>query len=431
MQPPAVIAAQSRKIVFVNRFFFPDHSATSQILSDLAFHLADNGFDVAVITSRQRYGQSKARLPAREVVRGVHIHRVWTSSFGRAQLLGRTIDYLSFYIATAAALASVLRKEDVVVAKTDPPLVSIVAAAAAGIRGAYLINWLQDIFPEVAAALAIPGMDGRMAAALRRLRNWSLRRAAVNITLGNRMASYIGSQGIPQSAVGVIHNWADGTLIRPLAKEANQLRLEWQLTEKFVVAYSGNMGRAHEFGTILDAVELLKHRPEIVFVFIGDGQQRTRIADEVRHRQLTNVMFKPYQPAESLGTSLSVADLHLVSLKSTLEGLIVPSKFYGIAAAGRPSLFVGDVRGEIAALIREHNCGMAIAEGDPEGLARAIEALAGDAVLCAQMGRSARIAFENRWEKKIAVAAWRSTLTRLLRQTNPGLLDDSAKKTTK
>lgn len=418
MQPAPAIAAPSRKIVFVNRFFFPDHSATSQLLSDLAFHLADNGFDVHVVTSRQRYGQSKARLPAREVVRGVHVHRVWTSSFGRAQLLGRAIDYVSFYIAAAAALASSLKKADVVIAKTDPPLVSIVAAAAAGIRGAYLINWLQDIFPEVAAALAIPGMDGRTAAALRKLRNWSLRRAEVNIALGDRMATYIGSQGIPQGALAVIHNWADGKVIRPLAQESNQLRLEWQLADKFVVAYSGNMGRAHEFGTILGAAQLLKHQPRIAFVFIGDGQQRTRIAQETRYRKLTNVMFKPYQSAESLGSSLGAADLHLVSLKGALEGLIVPSKFYGVAAAGRPCLFVGDVRGEIAALIREHNCGMAIAEGDAEGLARAIEALAQDAVLCAQLGRNARIAFERRWDKKIAVAAWQSTLTRLLQQTN-------------
>src|SRR2546422_9192524 len=98
------ITAAGSQIVFVNRFFFPDHSATSQLLSDLAFHLAARGFDVRVITSRQRYDESKARLPARELVRGVQVQRVWTSTFGRTRLVGRAIDYVSFYVATAITL---------------------------------------------------------------------------------------------------------------------------------------------------------------------------------------------------------------------------------------------------------------------------------------------------------------------------------------
>src|SRR5437879_3062198 len=100
MAQPAAITARSRKIVFVNRFFFPDHSATSQLLTDLAFHLADQGLKIHVITSRQRYGESQAGLSARELVGGVHVHRVWTSTFGRGKLLGRAMDYISFYVAT-------------------------------------------------------------------------------------------------------------------------------------------------------------------------------------------------------------------------------------------------------------------------------------------------------------------------------------------
>jgi hypothetical protein len=155
------------------------------------------------------------------------------------------------------------------------------------------------------------------------------------------MANYLSSQGIPQSQITVIHNWADGQAIQPLAAENNPLRTEWQLQDKFVVGYSGNLGRAHEFTTILEAATQLIEDPQIVFLFIGSGPQKLWLEAEVNKRHLTNVLFKPYQPRECLGDSLTVPDVHLISLRPSLEGLMVPSKFYGIAAAGRPVLYLG------------------------------------------------------------------------------------------
>ena len=124
------------KVVFLNRFFFPDHAATSQLLSDLAFDLADSGYEVHVITSRQRYDDASARLPAESEVKGVRIRRVWTSRFGRGHLSGRAMDYLTFYLTTAWGLWRLIRRGDVVVAKTDPPLISVVAGWVAGYGGA-------------------------------------------------------------------------------------------------------------------------------------------------------------------------------------------------------------------------------------------------------------------------------------------------------
>jgi len=138
---------------------------------------------------------------------------------------------------------------------------------------------------------------------------------------------------------------------------ANALRREWGLDGRFVVGYSGNLGRAHEFATFFGAAERLCGRQDVVFLFIAAGAQREQVDEEVGRRGLGNVLFKPYQPWERLHESLSAADVHLVSLNAALEGLIVPSKFYGIAAAGRPTLFVGNTDGEIARLLREGDCG--------------------------------------------------------------------------
>lgn len=165
------------RIIFVNRYFFPDHSATSQILSDLAFALAASGRAIAVITSQQRYDDPHARMPRRETERGVDIYRVSTTRFGRAGLAGRSIDYLSFYREAFAALRRLAQPGDIVVAKTDPPLLSIVAMLAARQRRAHLVNWLRDLYPEVAAALGVPLLKGPLGSVLAQLRDWSLRAA--------------------------------------------------------------------------------------------------------------------------------------------------------------------------------------------------------------------------------------------------------------
>lgn len=398
------------KVLFVNRFFYPDHSATSQILSDLAFDLAREGVDVGVITSRLRYDDASAELPSFEMVHGVSVHRVWSSRFGRAQLLGRAFDYGTFYFGAGAALWRLANKNTVVVAKTDPPLISLMATPVAKLRGAKLVNWLQDLFPEVAGALGMRAVQGPVLRVLRQARNAALRRADINVVLGDRMLALVQRQGVARERTRVIHNWADGVAIRPVPTHQNLLRSTWGLANKFVVGYSGNLGRAHEFDTILGAAEALKNNGDIVFLFIGAGAQRGSVEQEATRRGLSNVVFKPYQPRENLSESLGVADVHLVTLNPSLEGLIVPSKFYGIAAAGRPTLFVGDVTGEIPAILASSGSGYSVATGDVDALRSFIEKLAGDAALCSAMRTQARTLFEARFDRKLAVQAWKEVL---------------------
>jgi len=398
------------KIVLLNRYFYPDHSATSQLLTDLAFHMAKRGSSVYVVTSRQGYDDPDSVLVSNDSVQGVRIIRVWTTRWGRHNLLGRTSDYLTFYLSAAWSLFALLHSGDVVVAKTDPPLISVVAAIMAKTRGARLINWTQDLFPEVAEALGIGG-SGLLTGVLRWIRNWSLRAAHTNVAIGDCMAKKVAEEGIREDAIRVIHNWSDGIAIQPVGRQKNDLRREWGFQSKFVVGYSGNMGRAHEFDTILNAAETLRGHPEIVFLFIGAGPQRDRIKDEVQRRALENILFKPYQPRERLALSLSVPDVHLISLQPSLEGLIIPSKFYGIAAAGRPTLYVGDSEGEIPSILSQENCGCTISIGDSRGLADCILKMSQDDELVRQLGKCARAAFDRQYDKSRALRAWEQLLT--------------------
>ncbi len=401
------------QIVFVNRYFHPDQSATSRMLSDLAFHLAEHGWKVAIIASRQRYDQPAANLPALEEVHGVTVHRVYTSRFGRHFLPGRALDYLTFYLAAAWRLRNLLRPGDLTVVKTDPPLFAVVAAPIVRRRGALLLNWLQDLFPEVAAKLGIPLLKGSAGRLLERLRNLTLRHAAVNVVPGEGMRRYLIAQGVDDARISVIHNWSDSRCIRPLPPESNPLRSAWGLDGCFVVGYSGNLGRAHEFDTLLDAATRLRHRTDIRFFIIGGGAHIPALKAAVAHRDLKNFRFEPHQPAERLCETLSAADVHLVVLRPEMEGLVVPSKLYGIAAAGRPTLFIGAADGEIAAILAREEIGLHCNVGDGALLEEQILGLQADPATRAAMGGKARRIFEARFSDRRAFEHWETLLRRI------------------
>lgn len=401
------------RVIFVNRYFYPDLSATSQILTDLAFHLAKKGMEVMVVTGRQRYTDASASLPPREKVEGVEVVRVATTGFGRTRLLGRAIDYLSFYASAFWQLVKLLRKRDIIVAKTDPPLMSVVAALAGRLRGARQINWLQDLFPEVAVVLEPEFLNATVARVAQTARDWSLRAAELNVVLGDLMYDRVRALGVPSERVVVIPNWADDGAITPVDHEHNPLRAEWGLEGKFVMAYSGNLGRAHEFRTFLETACLLKDRADIVLLLIGGGAQLRNVRNFAAGYGLKNVMERPFQPRERVRFSLGAADLHLISLRPELEGLIVPSKFYGIAAAQRAIAFVGDANGEIGTLVRRYDCGRCFSVGDEQRLADFVIHLAENREECERMGKNARLALETEWSQAKAFEQWRNALLRL------------------
>jgi colanic acid biosynthesis glycosyl transferase WcaI len=400
-----------RRFIFINRYFYPDQSASSQILSDLAFHLAERGHEIHVVTSQQRYGDAAAGLPRREQIKGVEVYRSASTRFGRSSLLGRGVDYASFYVSALREMGGVARPGDVLIAKTDPPLISIIAMRAARKRGAHLLNWLQDLYPEVGAELGVPLLKGPIGAQVMRLRDASLRAAKRNVVVGELMAHKVIARGIAPDRVRVIPNWADDETLKPIVNSNNSLRAEWQLQNKFVVGYSGNLGRAHEFETLLAAAEVLRGHPTLTFIFIGAGARAAEVMAQVKTRGLESMFrFFPYQDRSLLPYSLGVPDVHWISLRPELEGLIVPSKFYGIAAAGRGIIAVTAKDGELARLVEEHQCGVVIEPGNGPGLAEALAALANNREWAVSMGGRARAMIDAKFSKQQAFAQWRSLL---------------------
>ena len=342
-----------RKIIFVNRYFYPDISATSQMLTGIAFGLAETNNEIHIVTNRYSYDQPTREFPSYEIIKNIHVHRVWTSRFGRGNLIGRLFDYLSFYVFSFFKLLMLAKKNDVVVAKTDPPLISIVCWFVCILKRASLINWLQDIFPEVAKELGvkIPNVIYNF---LIKVRNKTLFFAKMNVVIGQLMKNKVNQIGVAEDNITVIENWADPEVVYPVEHENNSLRKEWGLDGKFVVGYSGNLGRSHDFSGIIEAAELLKENRDIVFLFVGEGVQKQELKNTAKQKEL-NILFKAYQSTDKLAESISVPDIHIVTLKPELEGLIVPSKIYGILHSGRKCIFIGDENGEIAKYILNDN----------------------------------------------------------------------------
>lgn len=394
------------RVILANRYFHPDESATSRMVSSLAFGLAERGFEVEILTGRYAHDNPTDALPSCETMHGVTVRRLATTHFGRSRLTGRAADYASFHASAGLWCLLHVRRGDVVIACTDPPLLSVSLAVAIAARGGLLVNWLHDLFPEVAIELGLIPRGSLLARLALVMRDASLRRAIRNVVPTRAMAQGLRQRGIAGQDIILLPYWSEESEIQPIDPADNALRREWGLGDRFVVGYCGNFGRAHEFTTLLDAADALRDDPGIRFLLVGGGFGRRLVEDEIKRRGLTNIILQPLQPRARLAESLSAADVHIVSLLPALEPYVVPSKLYGIMAAGRPALFIGSAEGEVATTLQRHGFGETIAIGEGGALAERIVSIQRDAAGRATMNRNARAAFEAEHLRSRAITDW-------------------------
>jgi glycosyltransferase involved in cell wall biosynthesis len=219
-----------------------------------------------------------------------------------------------------------------------------------------------------------------------------------------RVVAKLGEES--DARIDVIHNWADGEKSSPAEAATNPFSSEHGLDGHFVVLFSGNLGRVNEFSTVLESARRLRGQSDIVFLFIGEGACLKAIKDYSAEHHLSNIRTLPYQPRESVPLVLAAGQALLVTLAEGLAGLSVPSKSYAIMAAGRPLLFVGDLKSDIARIVSDNRCGAVVASGDSDGLARLIKRWAADACEVDRLGRAARSLFEESFDRRRAVTAY-------------------------
>lgn len=389
------------RVIFVNRVYWPSTAATAQLLADLAGGLAARGWPVQVIAAGTGPDQHN----------GVTIHRTGGDE-AHTGLFSQARNYVRFRRGARRQLAALIRTDDLVVLMTDPPMLGAACARLAAARGAHVLHWIQDIYPEI-----IPAHLGALAALpllpLRWQRDRAWRAARCCVTLGTDMAATVAGRGVPSDRVAIVPNWAPRELDAvPSSDAVAARRAVWGLTDKFIVAYSGNLGRVHEFAAVLEAADRLRARADVVFLFIGRGPRFDAVRAAAQARGLANIRFQPPEPRENLAAALAAADAHLVTLKPAFARLVHPSKLAGVLAAGRPVLFVGPPDGEIARLLARARCGAAFAPADGAGLAVTVTAWSADAAMRTQLGRAARAAHEQDFTFGSALARWEEILRR-------------------
>jgi colanic acid biosynthesis glycosyl transferase WcaI len=400
------------RLIILNQFFYPDHSATSQLMTDLAESLVERGLEVTALSSRGRYTGGE-RLPRRGEYRGVRIERAWATNFGKRSIAGRLSDYLSFYLGASWKLLR-LPRHDIVMALTTPPLIGLVALMIGRVRGMRVVALVQDIYPDIAVALGRLPARNPITKLLDLMNRFLLRKSDRIIVLSDCMRERIAAKLNPGAAsrIDVIHNWADGEKIKPLAREENPFADKHKLAGLFVILFSGNIGHVNEFSTVLEAARRLRERSDLVFLFIGEGAKSDEIRKFCEQHKLENVRFLPYQQRELLPYSLAAGHVSLVTLKEGLAGLSMPSKTYGIMAAGRAILFIGDCRSDIARIVEQSGCGAVVAAGDSHRLAEIISAWSYEKAKLADFGCRARSFFEGRFDRRNAVDAYMETFTK-------------------
>jgi len=402
------------RIAFFNRSYHPDVAATGQLLTDLAEDLARAGHDVWVVAGPPLSTAGDARRSSalwpwrREMRRGVRILRAPGTAFRPARFAGRVANYVSYFLSSCLA-ALALPRVDVVVALTDPPIIGLAALAAVRRSRAAFVFFCQDVFPEVARLIGAAPRR-RVERWLERITRHLARRADRVVAVGETMRErLIAHRGVDAAKVGVIHNWADCAAIAPGEKE-NPWSIAQGLADRFVVMHSGNVGLSQDLDVLLDAAARLAGAPDVVVVIVGDGVRRAALETRARALGLDNVRFLPFQPRERLTESFAAADVFVISLKAGLAGYIVPSKLYGILAAGRPYVAAVDAASEVATITRAQGSGLLVEPGDAADLARRLLALRDDPGLARQLGRNGRRAALC-FDRPVQVQAWEGLLS--------------------
>jgi colanic acid biosynthesis glycosyl transferase WcaI len=393
------------RILFINQYYWPDHASTAQHLTDLAESLSAQGYECHVLASQSRYKPGDPKCPAYEVHEGVHIHRVPATSLGRRGTWARMTDYLSFY-AGALVKTILLPRFDAVVTLTTPPVIGLIGTFLKRCKKTRHVYWSMDLHPDASLALGRMSAGSLLGRSMSWLSGFVYRHADQVVVLGPYMADRIALKGVPSERIATIPVWSQRDEIYPTPRAANPMRKALGLDGAFVAMYSGNLGLAHSFDEFIEAARRLRDRRDIIFLFVGGGPRLEEVKAARDREGLENIRLLDYVPRAHLQASLSLADVHLISMRPEMTGIVVPGKLYGAMAAGRPAVFVGPEHCEPADTIRDAGCGIATTPGDVDGLVSALLNLASNPSLGRRMGERGRTAFLTTHERKLCCNHW-------------------------
>lgn len=391
-------AGDRLRVLVLNRSYYPDVEATGQLLTELCTDLARD-HDVHVIAGLPNFvGVGGKGLIRHDQHEGVEVTRVRNVRFSKKSLLGRGIGLVS-YLALAFWAGLRAKKADVILVETDPPFLGFIGVLLSRWHQCPFVYYLQDLYPEVGLALGKmkPGLITKI---LHWTTQYAMNGADRIIVLGEDMRAKVLHRGIEADKIAVVPNWADTDLIRPRPRPPITSNLDAE--DPLIVMYSGNVGLSQNLDHLLEAARDLRDSP-VKFVIIGEGAAKSGLMAKAGEWNLTNVSFHSYRAKDELCESLTSADVHFVPLRRGLAGSIVPSKLYGILAAGVPFIAAVETSSEVAKVAKSTGAGIVVSPDCSGELTEALGWCLMNRNLLAGMGEQGRVAAVSRFSRPICV----------------------------
>ncbi|MGB0383278.1 MAG: glycosyltransferase family 4 protein, partial [Ardenticatenaceae bacterium] len=367
---------KNKKLALICQHFYPEMISTGIFMTQMATGLSRQGWAIRVYAGQPVYrdaSQNGEAMPEREIYEGVEIIRVPAWGNARGSLLERALNAFTYLLMTAWLLFRDRKELRGVINSTNPPFLGLALCLVNLVAKLPFVTIVHDVYPDAAICLGVLKKRSLVTRVWEQITRWILNSSEGLIVIGRDMAQLVRQKlKQPESAkVTIIPNWADAERVYPVARQENEFRREQALDGRFVVQYSGRMGRTHNLEPLLEAAKGLQNEP-VLFQFIGEGAKRAKLEAMSQEMGLQNVQFLPYQPFGKLAHVLSAGNLAVVCLESACTGVSVPSKTYGIMAAGRPILAFLEPESEIGQVIEETECGFVLPNPTGEEVATLI-----------------------------------------------------------
>lgn len=388
-------------LLIITQFYPPDYAATGQLIHDLVYFLSQKDIQVNVFTSQPGYAYKQKQAPVLETGYNIKVKRSRSTQLWSQRIRGKTLNGVIFTVRAILYLIKNAHQNNAVLLTTAPPFLSVIG---------YIVNFLfktpytcliYDLYPDAAIELDVIKHDSLIAKIWHKLNLLIWQKSENIVVLSETMKQrVIAKHPTLASKISTIHNWADAEWIKPLPKQENWFACQHGLNQKFTVLYSGNLGRCHDLDTIIGAIKLLKQQP-IQFVFIGAGAKHNLCRQTVTESNLTNCIFLPYQDRVHLPYSLTACDLALVSIAPGLEGVVAPSKVYGIMAGGKAIAAICEPNSYLRQLIMDAQCGESFNNNSCQELADFILTLAAHPEISEKMGKAGRLYMKQNFTPQI------------------------------
>lgn len=394
------------RIWVISELYYPEETSTGHFLTGIAEGLAQK-YSVNVLCGQPTYSKRGIRAPVREVQNGVNIHRFWATTLNKDIFPFRLLNLITISISSFFIALRWVHKGDNILVVTNPPLLPFLIAVVAKFRKAGCNLLIHDIYPEVLVVTGVVRAGTILERFLSVSVRWLYRNVQQIIVLGRDVQSLVRNKLCSNDlATVVIPNWGDVEHIAPGDRANNRILIKQELESKFVIQYSGNMGRTHGLEIILQAAKRLNGNPQIHFLFIGWGAKRQWLEDEVDRQNLSNVTFMDYVARDDLNISMNACDVAIISFIPGMVGVSVPSRMYDVMAAGKPIIAVADRDSELALVVQEEQIGWIVFPNQAEQLVDIILEASVQPEKIRQMGARARRVAETKYSYERVIEAY-------------------------